>query len=194
MRRQGTPLILLNGLLWSALIGASGCTVYPDAVLRVETRPISVQRSWVRQLARGPVERRGPAVAARAAATAQSMVGVPYRWGGDTPAGFDCSGLVYYSYARAGAAVPRTSGAQFKASRPLALHDARAGDLVFFRINGKVSHVGIYLADGRFVHAPAKGKKVQVASLRSGYYARNFLRAGRLSAAGRARTRVASVK
>jgi cell wall-associated NlpC family hydrolase len=111
------------------------------------------------------------------------MLGTPYRYGGESPDGFDCSGLVYYSYARAGAAIPRTSREQFRASRPLALDEARAGDLVFFRIGGKVSHVGIYLADGEFVHAPATGKRVQIASLRSGFYQRNFMRAGRLAAA-----------
>jgi cell wall-associated NlpC family hydrolase len=120
-------------------------------------------------------------VAARAAAAAQRMVGTPYRYGGESPEGFDCSGLVYYSYGRAGAAVPRTSREQFRASRPLTLQDARAGDLVFFRIGGKVSHVGIYLGDSRFVHAPATGKRVQIASLRSGYYQRHFIRAGRLT-------------
>jgi murein DD-endopeptidase len=121
------------------------------------------------------------AIAAQAAATAKSMVGTPYRWGGDSPRGFDCSGLVHYSYGRAGAAVPRTSQQLFSAARPVSLGDVRTGDLVFFRVGGKVSHVGIYLDDGRFVHAPSSGKRVEVASLENGWYERNFIRAGRLA-------------
>jgi murein DD-endopeptidase len=122
----------------------------------------------------------GATLAARAAATAQSMVGEPYRWGGHSPGGFDCSGLVYYSYGRAGAEIPRTSSQLFRSSRPIPLTEVRAGDLVFFRVAGKASHVGIYLDDGRFVHAPSSGKRVNIASLREGWYARHFLRAGRL--------------
>lgn len=123
------------------------------------------------------------AIAARAALTAQSMLGMPYKWGGHTPRGFDCSGLVYYSYGRAGATIPRTSRQLFNASTPVALKHARAGDLVFFRHAGKLSHVGIYLDDGRFIHAPSTGKRVQIASLHGGYYERNFIRAGRLAVA-----------
>jgi cell wall-associated NlpC family hydrolase len=76
-----------------------------------------------------------------------------------------------------------------RASRPLQLDEARVGDLVFFSVAGKVSHVGIYLGDHRFVHAPSTGRTVTIASLRQPYYQRHFLRAGRLDAlfAGAAR-------
>jgi murein DD-endopeptidase len=119
-------------------------------------------------------------VAARAAATAASLVGAPYRYGGAGPDDFDCSGLVYYSYRLAGVTVPRVSRDQMRASRPLQLDEARVGDLVFFSVAGKVSHVGIYLGDHRFVHAPSTGRTVAIASLRQPYYQRHFLRAGRL--------------
>lgn len=118
---------------------------------------------------------RGP----QAAATARRMVGRPYRWGGAGPEVFDCSGLVHYAYQRAGARVPRTSAEQFRVARPLALEHVRPGDLVFFRLAQKVSHVGIYLGDGRFVHAPSTGKTVRIDQLDSPYYARHFVRAGR---------------
>jgi murein DD-endopeptidase len=124
--------------------------------------------------------RSAPAEGQQVARVAKSMLGVPYLWGGAKPDGFDCSGLVQYSYNSAGLQVPRTSAAQFSASRRVDLSDARAGDLVFFSFKRKVSHVGIYLGGGRFVHAPSKGKRVEVASLTQPPYRNNFVAAGRM--------------
>ncbi len=118
---------------------------------------------------------------ARAAAVAREMIGVPYQWGGSTPRGFDCSGLVQYSYKKAGLHAPRTSQAQYSASQPLRLKDAREGDLLFFNFDRGISHVGIYLGDGRFVHAPSSGKRVEVASLTQPPYSDHFVAAGRIS-------------
>ncbi len=112
---------------------------------------------------------------------ALSMVGVPYRYGGADPSeGFDCSGLVYYAYSSKGQAVPRTSQAQFDAARRISLAEAAEGDLLFFRDQKKLSHVGIFLGDGRFVHAPSSGKTVSIASVDSPYYQRNLVGVGRL--------------
>ena len=108
------------------------------------------------------------------------MIGVPYVYGGRTPKGFDCSGLVYYSYQQAGIKVPRTSKEQFKAARRVSLPDAQPGDLLFFRGGRKISHVGIYIGNGYFVHAPSTGKTVSVANLDNTYYREHFDRAGRL--------------
>lgn len=121
-----------------------------------------------------------PAEGKQIARVAKSMLGVPYRWGGAKPDGFDCSGLVQYSYQSAGLRVPRTSAAQFRASEQVNLRDARAGDLVFFSFERKVSHVGIYLGGGKFVHAPSRGKRVEVASLMQPPYSNHFVAAGRL--------------
>ena len=120
-----------------------------------------------------------PGIGERAAAIALNQVGTPYRYGGSSPAGFDCSGLVYYSYARAGKAVPRTTTNLWRALEPVDAGHLRAGDLLFFRIAGKMSHVGIYVGGGRFVHAPSSGKTVSVERLGSEYYSRAFIRAGR---------------
>ena len=114
-----------------------------------------------------------------AAAIALDQVGVPYRYGGATPGGFDCSGLVQYSYARAGVSVPRTTGQLWSAMSPVGRTELRAGDLLFFRIEGKMSHVGLYLGEQRFVHAPQSGRKVSVESLNSPFYKAAFIRAGR---------------
>ena len=107
------------------------------------------------------------------------QVGVPYRYGGSSPAGFDCSGLVHYSYSRAGKPVPRTTAALWDALLPVASPDMRTGDLLFFRIDGKMSHVGLYLGGGRFVHAPSSGRSVVIEDLDDAYYRRALIRAGR---------------
>jgi cell wall-associated NlpC family hydrolase len=112
---------------------------------------------------------------------ALSMVGVPYRYGGADPGhGFDCSGLVYYTYSSHGQAVPRTSQAQFEAALEIPLDEASAGDLLFFQDEVKLSHVGIYLGDRRFVHAPSSGDEVSVASVDAPWYRRHLVAVGRL--------------
>ncbi len=125
---------------------------------------------------RAPV---GSSHAQVAAQIALQQVGVPYRYGGQTPTGFDCSGLVYYSYGRAGKAVPRTTAQLWSGTTPVASADMQVGDVLFFSIAGKMSHVGLYLGNGRFVHAPSTGKTVSIASLSSAYYRKALLRAGR---------------
>ncbi len=115
----------------------------------------------------------------RAAIIALDQVGVPYRYGGATPQGFDCSGLVQFSYSRAGVKVPRTTGQLWSASRTVGQDDLRAGDLLFFRIDGKMSHVAMYLGEQRFVHAPQSGQTVSVGSLESPFYESALIRAAR---------------
>jgi cell wall-associated NlpC family hydrolase len=117
---------------------------------------------------------------ARAAAVALDQVGVRYRYGGNGPQGFDCSGLVHYAYAQAGVAVPRTTGQLWAAAVDVDRSDLRAGDLLFFRIEGKMSHVGMYLGKRRFVHAPQSGRSVSVASMDAPFYRGALLRAGRI--------------
>lgn len=110
---------------------------------------------------------------------AKRMLGKPYRYGGESPdRGFDCSGLVQYSHDKAGISVPRSSRAQLAASRPIALSNLKPGDLLFFRIGGKPSHVGIYLGGGEFIHAPSSGKRVSKAHLDNPYWKKRLIRAG----------------
>ncbi len=112
---------------------------------------------------------------------ATQLVGVPYRYGGDHPDhGFDCSGLVFYTYSQHGISVPRTSQDLFKASEKIALRQADEGDLVFFQDQEKLSHVGIYLGRGLFVHAPSSGRTVSIASLDAPYYQRHLIAVGRI--------------
>lgn len=111
---------------------------------------------------------------------ATKMLGTPYRYGGASPGGFDCSGLVYYSYHRAGYKVPRTSQLQYQDSLPVKSTHAREGDLLFFRIEGKVSHVGVYLGNRQFIHAPSSGKRVSIASLDNPYWRQRLTKTGRV--------------
>jgi cell wall-associated NlpC family hydrolase len=131
--------------------------------------------------------RTAPAVsetaADHAASHAAKMLGKPYHAGGSTPsAGFDCSGLVQFSFRQAGVAVPHNTEKQRSASRPVRRADLRRGDLVFFDQEGKKnSHVGIYLGDGRFVHAPSSGKGVRSDRLDAPYWKKHLSETRRLA-------------
>lgn len=119
--------------------------------------------------------------AAKAAQHALSMKGVPYRYGGHTPDGFDCSGLVHYSYSRVGLQLPRSTDGLHKSSRAVSARQLRAGDLLFFNQEGKrSSHVGIYVGNDEFVHAPSTGKNVSVGRLSDPYWRRHFADARRV--------------
>ena len=119
-------------------------------------------------------------VAELAVSVAMQQVGTPYRYGGNGPSGFDCSGLVHYSYLQAGKRVPRTTGQLWDSSTTVDRAQLQAGDLLFFKVGGKMQHVGLYVGGDRFVHAPSTGKRVSVESLHSDYYRQALLRAGRL--------------
>jgi len=111
---------------------------------------------------------------------AAAMVGKPYRYGGNSPKGFDCSGLVYYSYRHAGLAVPRSTETQRARTHKVSLSRLTRGDLLFFDQEGRFSsHVGIYLGGNRFVHAPSSGKRVRVDSLNEPYWQRHLVDARR---------------
>ena len=117
----------------------------------------------------------------QAAGHALSMIGKPYRYGGSGPAGFDCSGLVMYSYRQAGLALPHLSDKQRRAARPIKVADLRRGDLLFFNQEGKkYGHVGIYVGGGKFVHAPSSGKSVRSDRLDTPYWRKHLSEARRL--------------
>ena len=88
------------------------------------------------------------------------FIGTPYVWGGTSPKGFDCSGLVHYLYQKQGVSIPRNSREQF--SRLPVASNPQPGDLVFFRRNGTINHVGLYLGGGKMLHAPQTGAKVRI--------------------------------
>jgi cell wall-associated NlpC family hydrolase len=113
---------------------------------------------------------------------AAAQIGTPYRFGGESPgSGFDCSGLVFYSYDKLGLKVPRTAADQRRAAERIKRDKLELGDLVFFRSSkGRIDHVGIYAGEGRFIHAPNTGKVVTYGYLDDPYYRKHFVSAGRL--------------
>ncbi|MET0105183.1 MAG: C40 family peptidase [Sedimenticola sp.] len=111
--------------------------------------------------------------------TATAMIGKPYRYGGMRPdQGFDCSGLVHFSHNQAGIRVPRTAAQQLLRSKNIGYEELQPGDLLFFRITDKPSHVTIYLGDGEFVHAPSSGGRVRTENLATPYWRNRLFGAG----------------
>ncbi len=109
--------------------------------------------------------------------TALGHLGVPYKRGGSTEAlGFDCSGFVQNLYSNTfGLVLPRSAAEQAKATEPIEPQDLRPGDLVFFNTMRRAfSHVGIYMGDGKFIHAPRSGQKVRVESMKTSYWEKRF--------------------
>lgn len=161
----------------------------PDSIIRILALTITVlllgsacssllPQSGIQQSKSTSVS--GPAsIGERAAAVALHQVGVPYRYGGSNPGGFDCSGLVQYAYSQAGMPVARTTAQMWSTLRTVTPGKLRPGDVLFFRIDGKMSHVGMYIGGQRFVHAPSSGRTVTVANLQSSFYRAAFIRAGR---------------
>lgn len=118
-----------------------------------------------------------PSLGSRAVHTAERYLGVRYVWGGESPSGFDCSGLVQFVFGRLGVHIPRTSFDQYNAGRHISRGALRPGDLVFF---DQRSHVGIYVGGGRFIHAPHTGTSVQLGTL-AGWYSDHYSGATRIS-------------
>lgn len=110
--------------------------------------------------------------------TAKRYLGVKYRYGGTTPIGFDCSGFVMYVYRKNGIPLPRDLKGQFKMGKRVSIRKARPGDLVFFRTRRsrkRISHVGIYMGKGRFIHSPSSGKRVSIAKVTNTYWRRTYI-------------------
>lgn len=114
-------------------------------------------------------------------ATAKKYIGVPYKWAGSTPSGFDCSGFVQYVFKAHGISLNRTAASQYKHGTFVSKSNLQPGDLVFFQNTYKagISHVGIYIGDGKFIHS-SSSKGVVISNLSSSYYVSHYYGARRI--------------
>ena len=166
---------MLGRFLTIVLVAAlvAGCAGAPERPSAPE-RPGSAERSV-------PEATRADEEGLRLANAARALVGRPYRFGGSGPDAFDCSGLVFYVHRQLGMHVPRTALTQFRLATRIERSDLQPGDLVFFADGSpEVTHVGVFVGNGEFVHAPKTGKPVSYARLDEEYFAENFAGAGRL--------------
>ena len=168
--------------LWIAVILKlallSSCGISRDAAERLPTGHLgSAEREQFSRRLGIPLSGRENPVLIR---ELDLWVGTPYRYGGSTPAGADCSGFVRAVYRNVyGIQLPRTTAQQASETRRIRQHRLQEGDIVFFRTKGrKVSHSGIYISNGYFVHA-STSRGVIVSNLDEKYYARRFVRGGR---------------
>jgi len=149
-----------------AFVIPMGCSTLPPELPKAETAPVGEQR-------------------AEALLQTLLALGLDYRYGGSSPeTGFDCSGLVAHVFREAyGIRLPQNARAQSEYGVRVSLSELRAGDLVFYNtLNRPFSHVGIYLGDGRFVHAPKTGAQVRVELIRGSYWMKRFDGARRIQA------------
>ncbi len=113
--------------------------------------------------------------------TAESFLGLPYVWGGTTPAGFDCSGFVQYVYGQNGYSLTRTTYTQWDNDGTfLSKSELQPGDLIYFGSGGSPTHVGLYVGDGMMIHSPSTGDVVKFSTIESGYYSQTYMGAKRI--------------
>jgi cell wall-associated NlpC family hydrolase len=165
MRPTARLLALVAATLLAACGGRHGVRTPPAGHDVTRSRPAPSSPQQARDAANAVLFR------------AIALVGTPYRYGGNTPeTGFDCSGLVAYVFLDAARReLPRTSAAMSRLdARKLSMRELRPGDLVFFRAHRRISHVGIYVGERRFVHAPNRGGTVRLDSLDGAWWREHF--------------------
>jgi cell wall-associated NlpC family hydrolase len=147
----------------SAPLLAPAASATPVVEAAQATLAVAAVPAPVAAPAAAPITTVPSAATSSALKAAMSKIGSPYRWGATGPSAFDCSGLVSWSFKQAGISLPRTSRAMSQVGRPVSKADLRPGDLVFFY--KPVSHVAIYIGNGKVVHASTEGVPVKIADM-----------------------------
>lgn len=164
-------------LLATATIGISNVT-YAEEMVEPTQHPMTVWHENITQFAQNTISAPTPEptpeihMYEQVALIAKQYLGTPYVWGGTSPSGFDCSGFVQYVYRQLGFDLTRTTYTQVGEGSEVEKSNLRQGDLVFFKKNRDVHHVGIYIENNQFIHAPQTGDKVKISNLsdRNDYY------------------------
>jgi cell wall-associated NlpC family hydrolase len=165
---------LLMGAVAAAVVGLVACAPAP---LRPPGQGLGPAGDAPAPSQAGEADRRRRL--SEAVRVAKSRLGAPYRYGEEGPIAFDCSGLVHYAFQRVGIQVPRTVRQLRRRAYPVKGSRLQPGDLLFFRLGGKVGHVAIYVGDDRFIHAPKTGERVSYAKLDDPFWERHLVGAGR---------------
>jgi cell wall-associated NlpC family hydrolase len=172
--RLGCPLLLALVLLAFPAAGAAEPARLVSNQVEPETLSVEVEHTLLTQDAAEEAPQARPAGSERAraaVAVALRYRGTPYRWAGSSPSGFDCSGFVMFVYGRLGVQLPHNSAMLWGYGRPVSRAQLEPGDIVFF--NG-LSHVGIYIGRGRFVHSPHSGEVVKISRFSESRYGSTF--------------------
>jgi cell wall-associated NlpC family hydrolase len=189
--RSRNKTMAVTALLGAALLLLAGCT--PKRVLHHEiptgetTRPVKAMKSTPEKnldvLPKQPLPQETPRedFASRAVRLARQQLGKMYQWGAQGPDRFDCSGLVYFVYGQLGVSMPRVSSRQAGFGQEISRDSIRPGDLLYFNTSGRgINHVGIYVGNAKFIHAPRKGMPVRTDSLHNGWWKQKYRGARRI--------------
>lgn len=172
---------IINGV-GDNLFNPEGNTTAEEAIVlakRMHDKVLASKSSLA--VSRGGVSRRGTALRLKLEELIAKEMGKPYKWGGTGPNSYDCSGLAYSLFGKLGISLPRVASSQAKTGTYVPRQDLTYGDLVFFARNGKtINHVGIYVGNGEFVHAPQAGDVVKKTAFTSGYYEKGYYTARRV--------------
>jgi cell wall-associated NlpC family hydrolase len=172
--RLRSLLALLSALAFPATAAAA-----PVPSSEVEPEPLSVEVEHAALSLEGTADETKPLRQPgrpRVVSIALRYLGIPYRWGGASPSGFDCSGFIMYVYSHVGVRLPHNAATQYGGGRGVSRSDLLPGDLVFF---SGLGHAGIYIGRGRFVHSPQSGDVVKISRLYEGWYRSTYVGARR---------------
>ncbi len=174
--KKGAEKLIAEKMIGSYFIASPDAVFSKPQKIDLSQKPVVSTTSAIQRKSTSSSDMGG--VAAR---TAERFIGIPYRWGGDNVVeGMDCSGFVRAVYNLCGISIPRTSAEQFRTGEMVAREDLKDGDLVFFGSSSdKINHVGIYVGNGRFVHAPRRGDEIKASAIEDNYFSGRFVGAKR---------------